>query len=219
MQTQVFDYLHNNKKIGDGVMTHYFSEDNNTLKSNPSVIAFSVNNTQLKFKTDHGVFSRNNLDRGTEILLNYLEVDDSVKRVLDLGCGYGTVGVYVSKRYEVEVDMVDINQRAIELSIHNVELNNVKANVYKSDGLDGVKGNYDLIITNPPIRAGKELIYKFFRESADHLNENGSLWLVINKKHGAESAINYLKTIYGKITVLGRKKGFYVIKCQNQLTI
>lgn len=196
-------------------MTHYFSEDNNTLKSNPQVIAFSVNNTPLKFKTDIGVFSKNNLDRGTEVLLKYLEVDDSVKTVLDLGCGYGTIGVYVNKRFNVEVDMVDINQRAIDLSIHNVELNNTNANVFKSNGFKNINKKYDLIITNPPIRTGKELIYSFFNEAVNYLNKNGALFVVINKKHGAESAINFLKTIYTNVEVLGRKKGFHVIKCKN----
>ena len=195
-------------------MTHYFSEDNNTLKSNPQVIAFSVNNTPLKFKTDVGVFSKNNLDRGTEVLLKYLEVDGSVKTVLDLGCGYGTIGVYMNKRYDVEVDMVDINQRAIDLSVHNVKLNNTKANVFKSNGFENVNNKYDLIITNPPIRTGKELIYKFFSEAAKFLNDEGALCIVINKKHGAESAIKFLKTIYRNIEVLGKNKGFYVIKCK-----
>ncbi len=195
-------------------MTHYFSEDNNNLKSNPQVIAFSVDNTPFKFKTDNGVFSKRGLDRGTEVLLKYLEVEESVKTCLDLGCGYGTIGVYVNKRYNISVDMVDINQRAIDLSIDNVELNNVEANVFKSDGFNNVKDKYDLIITNPPIRTGKELIYKFFEDSVSHLNENGSLILVINKKHGAESAIKFLKTIYSGIEILGRKKGFYVIRCK-----
>ena len=195
-------------------MTHYFSEDNDTLKSNPQVIAFSVNNTPLKFKTDNGVFSKKSLDRGTQILLKYLEVKESVKTCLDLGCGYGSIGVYINKRYNISVDMVDINQRAIDLSIENVTLNNAEANVFKSDGFINVKDKYDLIITNPPIRVGKEIIYKFFEDAKSYLNNNGSLVLVINKKHGAESAIKFLKTIYSGIEILGRNKGFYVIECK-----
>lgn len=195
-------------------MTHYFSEDNDTLKSNPQVIAFSVNNTPLKFKTDNGVFSKKSLDRGTQILLKYLEVKESVKTCLDLGCGYGSIGVYINKRYNISVDMVDINQRAIDLSIENVTLNNAEAKVFKSDGFINVKDKYDLIITNPPIRVGKEIIYKFFEDAKSYLNNNGSLVLVINKKHGAESAIKFLKTIYSGIEILGRNKGFYVIECK-----
>ena len=120
----------------------------------------------------------------------------------------------MNKIFVFVVDMVDFNQRAIDLSIHNVELNSTKANVFKSNGFENIKAKYDLIITNPPIRTGKDLIYKFFTDAASFLNKDGSLCLVINKKHGAESAIKFLKTIYSSIEVLGRKKGFYVIKCK-----
>ena len=196
-------------------MNHYFSEDNKTLKSNPHVIAFSVNDTSLKFNTDHGVFSRNNLDRGTEVLLEYLEVNSKVKGALDLGTGYGVVGVYLSKVYNIEVDMVDINERALDLAKSNLELNDVKGNVFKSDICSNVTAKYDLIITNPPIRAGKKVVYQFFDEAVEHLTENGELFVVINKKHGAESAIIKLETIFQIVTIIGRKKGFFVLKCKN----
>ena len=195
-------------------MTHYFNESNDTLKSNRKLIAFRVNNTDLKFYTDFGVFSKDNLDRGTEVLLKYLEVNPETKTVLDLGCGYGTVGVYIQKTYNLEVDMVDINKRAIELSKVNVELNNVNANVFQSDGLNEVTKKYDLIITNPPIRAGKELIYRFFTDSYNHLTDNGELYIVINKKHGAESAFKKLNSIYNDVQLVNRKKGFHVLKCR-----
>ena len=200
-------------------MNHYFTEDNKTLKSNPHVIAFSVKNTPLKFNTDHGVFSMNNLDRGTEVLLQYLEVNSKVKRVLDLGTGYGVVGIYISKIYNVEVDMVDINERALDLAKSNLMLNEVKGNVFKSDICSNVTSKYDLIITNPPIRAGKKTVYHFFDQAANHLTEIGELFVVINKKHGAESAITKLETIFEKVDIIGRKKGFYVLKCKNRLTI
>ena len=127
-------------------MPHYFSADNNTIKSNPKVIAFSVNNAHLKFKTDNGVFSKNFLDRGTEVLLNFLEIEENTNTVLDLGCGYGTIGVYINKTYNISVDMVDINQRAIDLSVHNVELNNTEANVFKSDGFSNIKNKQGQLI-------------------------------------------------------------------------
>ena len=196
-------------------MNHYFTEDNKTLKSNPHVIAFSVKNTPLKFNTDHGVFSMNSLDRGTEVLLQYLEVDSKVKSALDLGTGYGIVGVYLSKVYNIEVDMVDINERALDLAESNLVLNQVKGNVFKSDICSNVTGKYDLIVTNPPIRAGKKTVYKFFDEAALHLRENGELFVVINKKHGADSAISKLETIFQKVAIIGRKKGFLVLKCKN----
>jgi len=205
--------------IGDGVMTHYFDEDNDTLESNPKLIAFRVNDTPFKFTTDNGVFSKGSFDRGTEVLLNYLTVNPTFTSALDLGCGYGVVGIYLNKVYDLNVDMVDINKRAIELSIENVGLNEVTANVFQSDGFKNVVKKYDLIVTNPPIRAGKELIYRFFEESVDYLTEKGEFYVVINKKHGAESAFRKLDTIYGLVELIDRKKGFHVYRCKNPLTI
>ena len=196
------------------MMVHYFSEDNDNLKSNPQVIAFSANNTPLKFNTDNGVFSKSGFDRGTEILLKYLVVNKSYKTALDLGCGYGVIGIYLNKAYNLTVDMVDINKRAIDLSKANVELNAATANVFISDGFTNINKKYDLVITNPPIRAGKEVIYRFFEDSAQYLNEGGEFYLVINKKHGATSALNKLKTIYNSVEVINKKKGFNVIKCK-----
>lgn len=195
-------------------MPHYYSENNDTLKSNPKEIAFRVNNTDLKFVTDIGVFSKDSLDRGTKVLLEYLEVKDTDKQILDLGCGYGVVGIYLSKRYQLSVDMVDVNKRAIELSASNSVLNGVETNVYQSNGFSNVKSNFDLIITNPPIRAGKKVYYKFFEDSVNYLNKGGRLVVVINKKHGAMSAIKYLETIYNSVEITGKDKGFHVLLCK-----
>jgi len=200
-------------------MVHYFSEDNDNLKSNPQVIALSINNTPFKFNTDDGVFSKNNLDRGTNVLLKYLELKDSYKTVLDLGCGYGVIGIYISKLLNTSVDMVDINKRAINLALKNIQLNNVTSNAFISDGFSNVTKKYDLIITNPPIRAGKEVIYRFFEDGAKYLNPNGEFYLVINKKHGAKSAIKKLRTIYEFVDILKIEKGFNTIICKNPLTI
>lgn len=200
-------------------MPHYFSEDNDTLKSNPKEIAFSVNDTNLKFNTDIGVFSKGSLDRGTKVLLDNLIVEDSDKKILDLGCGYGVIGIYVAKKYELDVNMVDINKRAIELTKKNIDLNNVNAIVFESDGFSNVTDKYDLIVMNPPIRAGKKVYYQFFEDSVNFLKEEGRLLLVINKKHGAMSAIKFLKTIYLSVEIVGKNKGFNVISCKKVLTI
>ena len=196
------------------MMVHYFSEDNDNLKSNPQVIAFGVKNTSLKFNTDNGVFSKKHLDRGTNILLNYLVINDVHKTALDLGCGYGVIGIYLNVAFNMTVDMVDINKRALDLAQKNVVLNKAIANVYSSDGFKSIKSKYDLIITNPPIRAGKEVIYRFFEDAAKFLNKDGEFYLVINKKHGADSTLNKLNTIYKFVEIVNKKKGFLVIRCK-----
>lgn len=195
-------------------MTHYFTEKNETLKSNPQKIAFRVNGTPLECITDHGVFSKNSFDRGTEVLLHYVAVDEAYTSALDLGCGYGVVGIYLNKVFGLDVDMVDINERALDLAIQNLELNNTLGNVFKSNGLNEVSKKYDLIVTNPPIRAGKETVYRFFEDSYKHLKEEGTLYVVINKKHGADSAKKKLQTIYKSVDLSGRSKGFQVFVCK-----
>lgn len=200
-------------------MSHYFSEDNDTLKSNPKVIAFSVNDINMRFNTDSGVFAKDGFDRGTKVLLEFLEISSDYKTALDLGCGYGVIGIYLNKAFDIKVDMVDINDRAIRLSKENVILNNAQCNVFKSDGYSNIKDTYDLIVTNPPIRAGKKIIYRFFKESINYLNENGAFVIVINKKHGAESAFKYLQTVYNIVEIVGKHKGFQVIICKKPLTI
>jgi 16S rRNA (guanine1207-N2)-methyltransferase len=198
-------------------MDHYFSEHNNNLKSNPKVIAFSVNNTPLKFKTDHGVFSKGSFDRGTNVLLDYLVVNDEVQSILDLGCGYGVIGIYLKKAYDREVVMVDINNRAVELSRENTTLNNVETTVIQSDGFANIDNKFDLIVFNPPIRAGKEVIYKLFEDSINYLTDYGEITIVINKKHGANSAINKLMDIYGNAEIIGKNKGFHVVRCKKTI--
>jgi 16S rRNA (guanine1207-N2)-methyltransferase len=200
-------------------MNHYFSESSETLKSNPKKIAFRVKNTPLEFVTDHGVFSKDSLDRGTEVLLEYLTIKDTDQEILDLGCGYGVVGIYINKAYGVHVDMVDINERALDLAKQNVILNQANCDVFKSDGCDNLSKTYDCIITNPPIRAGKEIVYRFFTDAHKYLTENGVLFVVINKKHGADSAFRKLESIYSSVTLVGRQKGFHVYKCEKSLTI
>ncbi len=169
----------------------------------------------LKFETDSGVFSRTELDRGTEVLLESLP-DEVSGAVLDMGCGWGIIGVAVGKHWpETSITMADINQRACELSRKNAQLNGVEAQVIESDGYEKVLGNaYDLILQNPPIRAGKAVIYKMFADASTCLNENGEVWLVIRKQQGAPSAITYLKTLFEDVETVEKKSGFWIIRCR-----
>jgi 16S rRNA (guanine1207-N2)-methyltransferase len=195
-------------------MPHYFSENNNTLKSNLKEIAFRVNGIQLKMVTDHGVFSKDGFDRGTNILLKYALFDENMKTVLDLGCGYGVIGVYLSKKYDVTPDMIDVNNRAIELACENIKRNNAKGNCFFSEGFTNINRTYDCIITNPPIRVGKKVMYQLFDDARNYLSNEGRLLLVINKKHGALSAKTFLESIYSEVQTLGKEKGFYVLLCK-----
>ena len=167
----------------------------------------------LRFTTDAGVFSKGEVDYGTQVLLKALP-EEMNGRILDLGCGWGAVGVSVGKIHPgCDIMMSDVNRRALELSEKNAKANGVSVQIMESDGLENVPGYFDYIITNPPIRAGKQVIYKMFSDSAKKLAANGQLYLVIRKQQGAESALKYLKTIFSEVDTIEKNGGFWVIRC------
>jgi len=188
---------------------HYYTENPNSAHDERRVAVNALGN-DLTFVTDAGVFSRDGLDRGTEVLLEALP--PLAGRVLDLGCGWGAVGVALGKRCPaLDIVMTDINSRAVELARRNLAENGVKATVLQGDGFDAVEGRFDAIVTNPPIRAGKAVIYGLFARARDYLEPDGALYVVIRKQQGAPSALKYLKEIYGQAETLDRASGFHVL--------
>lgn len=163
------------------------------------------------FTTDAGVFSRDGLDVGTRALLEALPPMHG--RVLDLGCGWGPVGVTLARKYpEAEIVMTDVNQRAVDLSKRNLAANGARAAVFQGDGFENVPGSFDFVITNPPIRAGKATIYRMFTDARDRLNPGGSLFIVIRKQQGAPSALKFLREQFAAAEVVARESGFWVIR-------
>lgn len=193
-------------------MGQYFDNDN-SIKSNIVKHDIDILNKNFTFFTDNGVFSKNKLDYGTRFLLEVLTTENIGDKVLDVGCGYGPIGIYISKVFNSHVDMIDVNKRAVHLCQMNIKENNVNCNAFVSDCYEKVDDFYDTIITNPPIRAGKKIIYEIVMNACNHLIENGVLYIVIRKDQGAKSMIFDLKKIYN-VEVLDKSKGFFVIKCK-----
>lgn len=193
-------------------MEHYYSAEP-TSKSEERIIEYELNNNKYRFISDNGVFSKNHIDFASEFLIK--TIFDEVKgSILDVGCGYGVIGITLSKNKNVtNVTMLDINHRALELTRKNVELNKINAQIIESDGFLNITDKYDTIITNPPIRAGKTVIYKIYEDAYKHLNGEGVFYLVINKKHGAPSTINKLNEIFKNCEIVDKKAGFHVLKC------
>lgn len=196
-------------------MEHYYTADP-SVKSEEKEIKYEIEENQLTFTTDNGVFSKNHVDIATSFLMKtiYKELQGDV---LDVGCGYGVIGIIAAKNQNVKtVTMLDVNHRALELAKRNSVRNKVdkKIKIVESDGFENINEKYDVIITNPPIRAGKSVIYKMYEDAKEHLKDAGVLYLVINKKHGAPSTITFLNTLFEKCEVMDRKTGFNVIKCQ-----
>lgn len=191
---------------------HYYTQNPETEHDEKQVI-FEVLGAQFKCTTDAGVFSRDGLDMGTRILLEALP--EMQGRILDLGCGWGPVGVALGKKYpDAQILMSDVNERAVQLAKRNLEQNGVKnAKTVQGDGYEAVDGRFDAIVLNPPIRTGKSVIYGMFENARAHLAQDGALYIVIRKQQGAESAEKYLKTLYAGVERICREKGYWVLKC------
>ncbi|MBR2941814.1 MAG: methyltransferase [Clostridia bacterium] len=167
----------------------------------------------LRFQTDAGVFSKQHIDPGSELLCKALP-DDLSGRVLDMGCGWGAMTILtLAKCPGCEITMADVNERALSLAQENVAANRMQAKAVLSDGFAAIEGEFDAVITNPPIRAGKAVIYKMFEDAKAHLVSGGELYLVIRKQQGAPSALKFLKELYGKAEVIERDGGYWIIRC------
>ena len=195
-------------------MGHYFINDN-SLKSDIKEFKVKIENQEFVFKTDNGVFSKGELDFGTKILIETILKENLSGNVLDLGCGYGAIGVILSKLRNVYVDMIDINNRAVHLTKLNIKGNECSCvEVFSSDGFNFVTKKYNYIISNPPIRIGKVKLYELIKNAREYLCQDGIIYLVIRKEQGAKSFIKDFSSMY-EINVLNKSKGFYIIslKC------
>ena len=167
----------------------------------------------LRFQTDAGVFSKQHIDPGSELLCKALPADLS-GRVLDMGCGWGAMTILtLTKCPGCEITMADVNERALELAKENVAANRMQAKALISDGFASIEAECEAVITNPPIRAGKAVIYKMFEDAKAHLVPGGVLYLVIRKQQGAPSALKFLKELYRKAEVIERDGGYWIIAC------
>lgn len=167
----------------------------------------------FSFETDAGVFSRDGLDEGTALLLDTV-LPDLHGRVLDLGCGWGPAGIIaLGLKPGLSMVFTDINARAAGLTRRNLARNGLSGEVFTGDGLERVDGLFDWVLLNPPIRAGKQAVYRLFAESAGRLNPGGRLALVIRKQQGALSARDFLVTVFDDVLLKARKKGYHVYVC------
>lgn len=193
-------------------MAHYFENDESVI-SEPATITYDFQGKHLIYTTDHGVFSRQRLDFGSRVLMDSIDIGNA-KSMLDVGCGYGTMGIALKSVHEdLQVLMTDVNKRAISLAKENIKCNNLEGiDVIESDVYENVHDTCDLVISNPPIRAGKKVVSAIISGSYDHLNKGGRLVIVIQKKQGAPSAKKLMEDIFGNATVINREKGYYILQ-------
>jgi len=196
-------------------MSHYYINDNK-LDHKIKKYEVEVNGIILNMYTDLGVFSKDYLDYGTRVLLETIKLDNKQETVIDMGCGYGPIGIYIAKVYpEKHVYLFDINERAVEMALKNQEenaVNNTKISV--SNLFDQVNVKADVILTNPPIRAGKQTVFRLYEEAYSNLNDGGILYVVIQKKQGAPSSVNHLSITFGNCEVIEKKKGYWILSAR-----
>ena len=191
---------------------HYYTR-NPQSESRPVNCEYTYRGIPLTFQTDAGVFSKGEVDTGTRLLLETLP-EEMGEDILDLGCGWGVIGISIARKWpETRVVLADINTRALDLSRENARLNRAKVTCVESDGMAALEGmTFDTVVTNPPIRAGKQIIYKMFTDAAKSLKPGGALYLVIRKQQGAESCMKFLQTVFGSVEKLNKSGGFWVIR-------
>lgn len=197
-------------------MSHYFENDKN-LKSEIRELSYKYNSSFFIFYSDNGVFSKNNIDYGSRLLIEtYLKENDiNEKRVLDVGCGYGFLGIMISRVTDSYVEMIDINKRAVHLTNMNIKrYKDFKGKTYVSNVYENVEGKYDIIITNPPIRIGKEKLLEILIGAFDHLEDNGLLYYVIRKDQGALSIKKILEENSINVEIINKDKGYFIYRAK-----
>ncbi|MBO2945828.1 class I SAM-dependent methyltransferase [Paenibacillus sp. F411] len=176
--------------------------------------------TKLSFISDAGVFSKGGIDYGSKVLIEAMEFPAQAK-VLDVGCGYGPIGLSAAKLASAgHVTMIDVNSRAVELAKENAALNGIgNVTILESDLFSSIQGEaFDVVLTNPPIRAGKETVHTIFEEAYRHLRDGGALWIVIQKKQGAPSARAKLESLFQQVEEVTKDKGYRILKAVKATT-
>lgn len=196
---------------------HYFSEKPQT-KSSPKTWKYQLRNIIYTFTSDTNVFSKNQVDFGSRVLIESFKEPFASGDFLDFGCGYGPIGIALAGSFaKRQVVMSDVNERATVLASENAERNGLSnIEVVNSDRFSNLEGRkFAAVITNPPIRAGKKMVHGMFEDAKNALVDSGELWVVIQKKQGAPSAEKKMVELFGNVEVVTKKKGYLILKAVN----
>lgn len=192
-------------------MEHYYSEKQKSFLKIKN-IRQRIKGVEFEFFTASGVFSKEKVDKGTLILAENMIVNKNEK-VLDIGCGIGVLGIVAAKLSNADVIMSDVNKRAVMLAKKNIGLNKIKAEIYQGNLYEKIKGNdFDVVLSNPPQTAGKEMCFKLIEGAKNHLKNNGSLQLVARHNKGGKTLSKKMEEIFGNVKIIAKKSGYSVYK-------
>ena len=193
-------------------MSHYFENDKN-LKSEIKELSYKYDSSFFAFYSDNGVFSKDYIDYGSRLLLeSYMKNARNDIRVLDVGCGYGYLGIVIGVLTNSYVDMIDVNKRAVHLTEKNIKrYKDFKGKAFIRDAYENIKEKYNVIITNPPIRVGKDKVLEILENAFDHMEDDGELYFVIRRDQGALSIKKRLESTQ-KVEIINKDKGYFVFK-------
>ncbi|MBQ6367922.1 MAG: class I SAM-dependent methyltransferase [Erysipelotrichaceae bacterium] len=199
-------------------MSHYFLNDA-SLKEERQSFTYQFNNESFNFTTDNGVFSKEHVDFGSYLLIKEAAAFPPGKRLLDLGCGFGVIGIVMKRLFpETEVDAVDINERAVELTRLNAKNNAAEICAVVTSDITELGKLYETILLNPPIHSGKQAIFDLYEKARRCLTADGSLYIVIKKKHGAESTLKRLKDLFNDTEILHKEAGYWIIRASGNIS-
>lgn len=197
-------------------MNQYFTQN---PASEKEIFKFdwNVGKETFKFYTSKSVFSKKGIDFGSMLLIETIISENKgfSGSILDLGCGYGPLGIIAARFFDNStVTMCDVNERALELSMMNAKENKVdkRVKIIASSAFENIKDCFDIIMTNPPIRAGKDVVFSFYEGSYEHLKQGGKLYAVIQKKQGAPSSRAKLESLFGNCETAGKKSGYFIFR-------
>lgn len=192
-------------------MSHYFTTDNTPHEF--SEIKFNFNDHVYRFKTDRGVFSKNQIDYGTEVLIRTVFSDfKGSGKFIDMGAGYGPIGTVLGKELQLSPVMVEVNDDAVQLSIENANRENVNAKVLDRDSYNNTQIKVPLYVTNPPFRAGKDTVLEMLDDGFRRLEKEGEFYMVVQKKQGMASYKKHLNSLFGNVEIASKDKGYYILK-------
>ena len=197
-------------------MSYYYTNDPN-LGNKESEFSYTYFGKELKFKSDLGVFSKERVDFGTNVLINSIPDLSWANSLLDVGCGVGIIGLCLRSKYrQLNIELVDVNTRALKLAAENAKMNGLdedgKVVIKESNLYENVSESFDLIVSNPPIRAGKDVVHGVVIGGYEHLNKGGKIYIVIQKKQGAPSMESKMNEVFGNVKTIEKKNGYFIFE-------